>query len=115
MAGAWKADKDGTTLYLSIDNGTIDPSFVTMSRGAWTQYEVKVTGKGNVRISFEQEKGRFFLDEVKVLKPATTGIVNVQRSIFNTQQYYTLDGRKLNGKPTQKGIYIVNGKKIVVK
>ena len=30
-------------------------------------------------------------------------------------QWYTLDGRKLNGVPTQRGIYINNGKKIVVK
>ena len=29
--------------------------------------------------------------------------------------YYTIDGRKLNGKPTQKGVYIMNGKKIVIK
>lgn len=28
--------------------------------------------------------------------------------------YYTLDGRKLNGVPTQKGMYIHNGKKVVV-
>ena len=29
--------------------------------------------------------------------------------------WYTLDGRKLNGKPTAKGLYIYNGKKIIVK
>ena len=29
--------------------------------------------------------------------------------------YYTLDGRKLDGKPTKKGVYIVNGRKVVVK
>ena len=28
---------------------------------------------------------------------------------------YTLDGRKLSGQPTEKGVYIVNGKKIVIK
>ncbi len=27
--------------------------------------------------------------------------------------YYTIDGRKLNGKPTEKGVYIANGKKIL--
>ena len=27
--------------------------------------------------------------------------------------FYTLDGRKLSGKPTQKGLYIVNGHKVV--
>ena len=29
--------------------------------------------------------------------------------------YYTLDGRKLDGKPTKKGVYIINGRKVVVK
>ena len=29
--------------------------------------------------------------------------------------YYNLDGRKLNGKPTTKGLYIHNGKKVVIK
>ena len=29
--------------------------------------------------------------------------------------WYTLDGRKLDGKPTKKGLYIVNGKKRVIK
>ena len=28
---------------------------------------------------------------------------------------YTLDGRKLNAMPTQRGIYVVNGKKVVIK
>ena len=29
--------------------------------------------------------------------------------------WYTLDGRQLNGKPTEKGVYIVDGKKILIK
>ena len=29
--------------------------------------------------------------------------------------YYTLDGRKLQGKPSHPGIYIVNGKKIIIR
>lgn len=31
------------------------------------------------------------------------------------QEWYTIDGRKLKGQPTQKGIYVKNGKKHVVK
>ena len=31
------------------------------------------------------------------------------------REYYTIDGRKLNSMPTQKGIYIVNGNKVVIK
>ena len=29
--------------------------------------------------------------------------------------YYSLDGRRLSGKPVQKGVYIINGKKVVIK
>jgi hypothetical protein len=31
------------------------------------------------------------------------------------EAWYSLDGRKLSGKPAQKGVYINNGKKIVMK
>ncbi len=42
----------------------------------------------------------------------TTGIQNIERTISDNQ-YYTLDGRRV-AQPT-KGLYILNGKKIVVK
>ena len=58
------------------------------------------------------------------LKSATSGIREVKseeglarrpegESQFATANWFTLDGRKLNGQPTQHGIYIVNGKKII--
>lgn len=31
------------------------------------------------------------------------------------QGWYTLDGRQLSGKPTQKGLYVNNGKKVIIK
>ena len=40
-------------------------------------------------------------------------IVNSEESA--TAEWYTLDGRKLQNKPTKKGVYILNGKKKVVK
>ena len=47
----------------------------------------------------------------------TTGIIDAARLIDNglSGSWYDLSGRKLNGKPTTKGIYIINGKKIVIK
>ena len=46
----------------------------------------------------------------------TTGINNVNDNLNdNDAAWYDLGGRKLNGKPAQKGIYIKNGKKVVVK
>ena len=32
----------------------------------------------------------------------------------NENTWYSLDGRRLTGKPTQKGVYINNGRKVVI-
>ena len=39
--------------------------------------------------------------------------LNPQLSTINSQPTYTLDGRRISGKPTQRGIYIQAGKKII--
>ena len=39
----------------------------------------------------------------------------VNREEVNSEEWYSLDGRKLQGKPAQKGIYIQNGKKVIIK
>jgi hypothetical protein len=44
-----------------------------------------------------------------------TGIVNMNRETITNNRYYDLQGRRVNGQPTQKGIYIVNGRKVVVR
>ena len=44
----------------------------------------------------------------------SAGIENISIS-HNADSYYSIDGRKLSGKPAQKGIYIVNGRKVAVK
>ena len=50
-----------------------------------------------------------------------TGIVSAEAnsSLFtlhsSLSEWYTLDGSKLDGKPTQRGIYINNGKKTIIK
>ncbi|MBO7579044.1 MAG: hypothetical protein J6T43_08680 [Prevotella sp.] len=46
----------------------------------------------------------------------STGIDNGQRSKGFGQRdgWYTIDGRKLSGKPAKKGIYINNGKKAII-
>ena len=45
----------------------------------------------------------------------TTGINTVNAKMETEGQYYDLNGRKLNAAPTQKGVYIINGKKAVIK
>ena len=46
----------------------------------------------------------------------TTGIVNITGTIANGENdtWHTINGTRLNGKPTTKGIYIHNGRKEVI-
>jgi hypothetical protein len=48
------------------------------------------------------------------VKGKTTGISNVQREQMTAKHYYDLSGRRIE-QPVHKGIYVQNGKKIVVK
>lgn len=48
----------------------------------------------------------------------STGIENIQKTTIDNQtsfEWYTLDGRHLNGKPSKKGLYLRSGEKMVVK
>ncbi len=63
-----------------------------------TTYDVTATGAPSLEIVIDGE---------------ATGIKDVQRSTFNVNGYYDLQGRKVV-QPT-KGLYIVNGKKVVIK
>ena len=45
----------------------------------------------------------------------TTGIEEVESGKVKVESWYDLEGRKLEGKPARKGVYISNGKKVVVK
>jgi len=105
-AGAWDGGKDGTALNLSVSNGKISDASVTMKKGSWTSYSTTITAKGTTKITFAAQKGRFFLDEVRVTAHSSTGIENVETeeksSIIG---YYSLDGTRLNA-PTP-GICII--------
>jgi hypothetical protein len=42
-----------------------------------------------------------------------TGIIETDASLSTPSVWYTIDGRKLQGKPAKKGVYISNGRKII--
>ena len=53
---------------------------------------------------------------VLLMDDDATGINDVKtNSKTHSESWYTLDGRKLNGKPTVKGMYIKGGRKVVIK
>ena len=106
-----------TTLYLDANNHLCYPwgedmtSFTINSFRAYFQLnngfvcgEPGSTGTiNNFVLNFGEETNG--IEEISNLKPQTS----------NPASWFTLDGRKLSGKPTQKGIYVNNGRKVVMK
>lgn len=45
----------------------------------------------------------------------TTGIDGKEKTEGKSDAWFTIDGRKLDSKPKAKGIYISNGKKLIVR
>ena len=66
-------------------------------------------------ISSTKDNGKFTVNNVT---SSVTGIEGIKADVKQSRDnkyYYTLSGQRLNGKPSQCGVYIHNGKKIVVK
>ena len=93
-AGAWSGDK--TTLKLSISNGTLSATTVTMKSGAFSEYTINITDvTANPTITFEGEaakSSRFFLDDVVVTQTTTSGgggktaaTVTFEKEIYSVQ------------------------------
>ena len=62
-------------------------------------------------------KAQQALYELKNFNPSSTGIEAVKADAAAQQDdhWYTIDGRRLTGKPAQKGIYVNSGRKVVMK
>ena len=90
----------GTTLNAS-DNQSLD-----IERVKKTSYFV---------ISSTKENGKYVVNN---MTNEVTGIEGVEidpEQSKSDKYYYTLSGQRLTGKPSQRGVYIHAGKKIVVK
>ena len=102
--------QDKTILYLGGDNKLYYPKKnmnIKSFRGYFKLKGVTADELGNdaksIVLNFDD-------NETSEISDAT--LLNDKGQVRN-DSWYTLDGRKLNGKPTQKGIYIHKGKKIV--
>ena len=115
-AGAWNASNEGTVLTISATGAEVSDTIVTMEKGAFKDYELTLTGEGEVTVTFQSltgTKSRFFLDEVMVT-PLATAIETV-RATRPTGRIFTLDGRFMGTDKgiLKHGIYVVDGKKII--
>ena len=90
--------------------------------GQWIQDIIKFgdvwaddSYKGDPCKSFELDLSNAELYAWKENMPETAGISTIEATTANKGAWYDLNGRKQNGTPTQKGIYIKNGVKVVIK
>ncbi|MGN1241223.1 MAG: hypothetical protein ACI4T7_01935, partial [Alloprevotella sp.] len=76
-AGAWDGTSEQTTLKLSISNGSLSESTVTLTKAAFTEYTITITGvTTNPTIKFEgytNKNSRFFLDDVVITQTTSGG------------------------------------------
>ncbi|WP_168354594.1 endonuclease I family protein [Palleniella muris] len=69
----------------------------------------------NPQLKIETTAKRAFIDNIKVFVPKTTAIDAPETSAGTTNDYYNINGQKLTAAPALPGIYIHNGRKIVIR
>lgn len=133
-------DADFTaTIYTVGEGGAADVSTNKLCKSdgsvtaSWGQYYIFT--KGEFVLSMGDNKtikeGKYYFENEKYVSgssPAPTrlsftrgattainGVVSQKEKDSRSSVWYTIDGQKLNQKPTRKGIYIHNGHKIIVK
>ena len=105
-------------LYLGADNTPYYPA-VDMTINAFRAYFIL---NGDLTVGADGGVNAFamnFGEEATSIEhlPFTIDHETIEHSPLNIdhEAWYDLSGRKLNGKPTAKGIYIKDGKKFVIK
>jgi len=99
-------------LYLGGDNKLYYPTTEGYTVNACRAYFR--LGNGLTAGALAHAVRSFTFDFGDAEQTAINEIVNSKSSNTNSA-WYTLDGRRLDGKPTHRGIYINNGKKTVIK
>ena len=101
---------DYTNFILSQQNGVIAwyplaAKYALKAHSAYLQLLTNdvFTGDGTRAISMEFEDG------------VTTGFIQIATDDVEDGDWYGIDGVKFNQKPTQRGVYINNGRKVIVK
>ena len=109
------AANDKTVLYLGSDNKLYYPTADMTVGSCRAVFRLKDITAGDLASGANAR--RFVVNFGDGEK--TTGIISIdngQLIIDNSMDaWYTLDGRRLTGKPTAKGLYINNGRKVVIK
>ena len=94
----------------TLVEGLTEPAYLIEGLTEETDYEVQV-------MAIDDELGESEWTESTIFTTtlAETGITEVKSEAAKSDVWYNLQGMKLNGMPTEAGIYINAGKKVVIK
>ena len=114
------ATTDNTSAEGNLLQGTSESTAVSgingnvyvLYNGGFTRATSGAIPSHRAYLVLEQEAGARLL----IIEEETTGIADIRGMRSGVDAcWYTLDGQKLQTQPTQKGMYIVNGQKVVIK
>lgn len=110
-------------LYVMVGEGT-EPKVYTEDPRGIVEVSYDVTEPTNIYVYAMDEAAAPRMVEAKsdcvklwslTVKPGATAIAPVTAAEQAAGEYYTLDGRKLTGRPATAGVYVTGGRKVVVK
>ena len=109
-------DETGVGYYLITNELLNVPT--TLWVGAGSNFKMQEAAVYIVRITEAQTTGLKGISaplQIEFIYYAPTGIYDINADKGQSNEWYNLNGQKLNGKPVVPGIYINGGKKVIVK
>ena len=99
---------------VEIPYSVAEPTYVYIYAGTGVQAARSV---GAARAVAAENSVKVYSYKWEPADPTGINSIDNSQSAIGSEvgAWYTIDGRKLSGKPAQKGIYIVNGRKVAVK
>ena len=125
MVRYWGGDGGNRKFDIKVDNTTIATVTLTGGKNEFVNVEYPIPadllqGKTEVRVKFQAKSGNIFggIYYVRLLQPASD-VSAIKTINFNqprcSQTVYDLSGRQVSSATLQRGLYIVNGRKVTVR
>ena len=117
-------DEDGSTIwfggqddnnvgYFLLNNDLMGQGIMCVEGGSGANFRIEEAGTYNIKLDVLRDFGGAVLMTVTKAEPNAISTVGVDTKTENA--YYNLQGVKFNSKPSVPGIYIHNGKKVIIK
>ena len=117
-------DEDGTTIwfggedannvgYFLLNNDLMGQNIMCVEGNTGANFRIEEAGTYNIQLAVLREFGGAVMMTITKADPNAISTVGVDTKVDNA--YYNLMGVKFNGMPNVPGIYIHNGKKVLIK